>query len=118
MKWSTWMYMNGLVIAPLSAARDPQDMTNAVLSDMVHRLSKAPIIIVRKGQQRVIQGILPHIVHGYIKEMPKNGFPVSIALTGTKLDFLRPGIATDIYGKGKGCIFLSDNSWYSLEELS
>ncbi len=40
-KFGSWMYLNGLPIAPLSCIRDIQGMMNAVLSDMMMRMSRA-----------------------------------------------------------------------------
>lgn len=41
-KFATWSYLSGNVIAPLSAARDPQRVMNMVLSDLMWRMEKAP----------------------------------------------------------------------------
>lgn len=43
LKIATWSYMSGTVIAPLSAARDPQRMMNMVVSDIVYRMERAGI---------------------------------------------------------------------------
>ena len=43
LKFTTWKYLNGTPIAPLSSVRDMQDITNATLSDMVMRMSRAEI---------------------------------------------------------------------------
>lgn len=43
LKFQTWTYMGGLVLAPLSAARDPQRMMNMVISDIVYRMERAGI---------------------------------------------------------------------------
>jgi hypothetical protein len=37
----SWMNINGLIVAPLTAAQTPQRVMNIVTSDIVHRLSKA-----------------------------------------------------------------------------
>lgn len=41
LKFSSWMYIGGLAIAPLSCVRDIQGMMNASLSDMLMRMSRA-----------------------------------------------------------------------------
>lgn len=42
-KFSTWSYMNGFIVAPVTAAVSPQRVQNQVLSDIVWRMSKASI---------------------------------------------------------------------------
>lgn len=42
-KVSSWSYMNGYVVAPVTAAVSPQRVMNQVLSDIVWRMSKASI---------------------------------------------------------------------------
>lgn len=47
-KFSSWSYLSGFVVAPISAAVSPQRVMNQVLSDVVWRMSKA------KGGSRII----------------------------------------------------------------
>lgn len=47
-KFSTWSYLSGFVVAPVSAAVSPQRVLNQVLSDVVWRMSKA------KGGSRIL----------------------------------------------------------------
>lgn len=42
-KFSSWMNMSGMVIAPLSCIRDIQTVMNATLSDMMFRMSRAEV---------------------------------------------------------------------------
>ncbi len=41
--FQAWSLLGGLVMAPLSAARDPQRMKNMVVSDMVYRMERAGV---------------------------------------------------------------------------
>lgn len=52
-KFSTWSYISGYVVAPVSAAVSPQRVMNQVLSDVVWRMSKA------KGTSRAFD---PHAI--------------------------------------------------------
>lgn len=42
-KFASWMYLSGMVIAPLSCIRDIQSVMNATLSDMMFRMSRAEV---------------------------------------------------------------------------
>lgn len=42
-KFASWMYLGSLAIAPMSCVRDIQGVMNATLSDMMMRMSRAPM---------------------------------------------------------------------------
>lgn len=41
LKMSTWMYIGGRVVAPMSCVRDVASVMNAVMSDIMHRMARA-----------------------------------------------------------------------------
>jgi hypothetical protein len=55
-KASTWMNVGGFVVAPLTAAQSPQRVVNQITTDIIWRMSKAPVPALVVDRKAISQG--------------------------------------------------------------